>query len=164
MYRLPCSCGQEHLVETVQAGQSIRCRCGKDLEVPTMQGLRRLVRVEASEPVSPPGRSWGLRHRLLLIGAILAVIGGALLAYVAIQRPRYRDIDTLSPYQTLLLWDTYSRGVGDYTGEERAFFEVLRQNNQRLVATGAVAALGALVMLGDLAVRAPAPQAKRKRR
>lgn len=41
-YLLPCSCGQNVLVEPRQAGGQVRCICGKELSVPTLRGLKQL--------------------------------------------------------------------------------------------------------------------------
>lgn len=39
---LTCDCGREHVVSPSQAGQEIKCDCGKILPVPTLRGLSEL--------------------------------------------------------------------------------------------------------------------------
>lgn len=41
-YLLTCQCGKQHVVSKAQAGESISCSCGKQLEVPTLRGLNQL--------------------------------------------------------------------------------------------------------------------------
>lgn len=39
---LSCECGREHIVAPSQAGQEIKCDCGKIVAVPTLRGLSKL--------------------------------------------------------------------------------------------------------------------------
>ncbi|MEO8269687.1 MAG: hypothetical protein ABI557_08205, partial [Aureliella sp.] len=48
---LSCECGQKHRVSRSQAGQEIKCACGKILSVPTLRGLSELPLAEI-EPQS----------------------------------------------------------------------------------------------------------------
>lgn len=41
-FLLTCQCGKQHVVNKTQAGESISCSCGKQLEIPTLRGLTRL--------------------------------------------------------------------------------------------------------------------------
>lgn len=47
-YRLPCSCGQEIVVQTSQAGQNVTCACGRTVEAPRLRELRLLQPAEAT--------------------------------------------------------------------------------------------------------------------
>ncbi|MBQ6620975.1 MAG: hypothetical protein IJH68_12605 [Thermoguttaceae bacterium] len=42
VYRLICSCGQAHRVETSAAGRIIECSCGNQLTIPSMRQIRAL--------------------------------------------------------------------------------------------------------------------------
>lgn len=72
-YLLPCGCGENVQVDISQAGSTIPCVCGRELEVPTMRGLRELAQVETDTTPkgdwSPTqGASFSLGLLLLLIG------------------------------------------------------------------------------------------------
>lgn len=45
---LSCECGQTHRVSRSQAGQEIKCDCGKILSVPTLRGLSDLPLADAA--------------------------------------------------------------------------------------------------------------------
>ena len=47
---LSCECGQVHRVSRSQAGQEIKCGCGKILPVPTLRGLSDLPLANTETP------------------------------------------------------------------------------------------------------------------
>ncbi|MCL2709364.1 MAG: hypothetical protein FWE95_00655 [Planctomycetaceae bacterium] len=49
---LPCTCGESVEIEPGQAGQTVKCRCGENLLVPTMLQIKALP-VAPDKPVSP---------------------------------------------------------------------------------------------------------------
>jgi hypothetical protein len=105
-YLLPCRCGEKTAIETSQAGQQVRCRCGAALEVPT---LRKIMAMEPLEP--GPGAAtataWGTRERVALLGVTGLVLALALVVVLMFQRPtmpRYPDPQSLTPAQSLILW------------------------------------------------------------
>jgi hypothetical protein len=49
-YLLTCQCGAQHVVSNAQAGESISCSCGEQLEIPTLRGLKQLP---VHAPVDP---------------------------------------------------------------------------------------------------------------
>ncbi len=55
---LSCECGREHLVSQSQAGQEIKCDCGKILPIPTLRGLSELplAKTAPSTPNAPSAR------------------------------------------------------------------------------------------------------------
>ncbi len=73
-YQLPCSCGAIATVSTAQAGDTLRCECGRELVVPTMRGLRELQPAEAPRTSrGTKATTWDDRNRvtfLLIVGAI----------------------------------------------------------------------------------------------
>ena len=92
-YLLRCSCDRDQVVEPAQAGQTILCPCGKSLEVPTLLAMREL-------PLAPgermPGASfrWGVRHRLISIGALVllgALVWVGLLVWSWPEKPQLPD-------------------------------------------------------------------------
>ncbi len=45
-YLLPCPCGQSISIDTIQAGQEVRCTCGQVQLAPTLREIRQLPEVE----------------------------------------------------------------------------------------------------------------------
>ena len=45
-YLLPCSCGQSISIDTIQAGQEVRCSCGQSQLAPTLREIRQLPEAE----------------------------------------------------------------------------------------------------------------------
>jgi len=73
-YLLPCPCGRQVPVARRQAGETVRCACGESLEVPTLLRLTRLPRAAEPAPGAASGATWGLRHRLWLLGTVIFVL------------------------------------------------------------------------------------------
>jgi hypothetical protein len=88
-FLLPCACGQKTEVSVAQAGQSIRCACGAQLDVPTLRGLRALA---GSEPVqraagTRPPRVWNNWHRVALLLILISACSFAAGGYMAVTLP-----------------------------------------------------------------------------
>jgi hypothetical protein len=78
-YLLPCACGQQHRVAPAQAGEQVRCGCGKSLIVPTLRGLRALELAPESGPArSAPG--WSRIHGAIFAISLLVMMAGLALA------------------------------------------------------------------------------------
>lgn len=45
-YLLPCPCGQSISIDTIQAGQEVRCSCGESQLAPTLREIRQLPEAE----------------------------------------------------------------------------------------------------------------------
>jgi hypothetical protein len=102
-------------VEPCQAGQAVACGCGATLEVPTMLKLVKLQRVD---PELTPARrppSWGMRQRLILVGATITLAAMTAAFYFFWNRPilslREPDrefirqhVEAFSPVETWQLW------------------------------------------------------------
>lgn len=73
-YLLPCPCGRRVPVTRRQAGERVRCACGELLEVPTLLRLTSLPTAAEPAPATPSGPTWGLRHRLWLLGTVIFVL------------------------------------------------------------------------------------------
>lgn len=121
-YLLTCECGSTTAVSTSQAGDRIRCDCGKELEVPTLRKLNDLPR---EAPTDGKGRSslgagssWGLRQGIFTVGLIVSLLlAGGAGWFMAIEpapptpfdleaRSASLDIgiDRLSPLQVWTMW------------------------------------------------------------
>ncbi len=159
-YLLSCSCGRKHPVESTQAGQSLRCPCGEDLTIPTMQRLRLLERVEQHDSRTSAASTWSTRKKFVLLGAVFFALGLALSVLVYRARPQLLGVDQLTPLQSLDIWRsyTYRDGIALLPGEIE--FERLRERNTRwLTVTLAIAGLGVIVMASSLLV-GPPPKAR----
>jgi len=87
-YLLPCDCGLRVGVNAGQAGATVRCACGRMLDVPTMRGLARFPREEDAAGAHG-GASWGLRQRLICLGLIIAAVGSGTGVYLLVTRPAF---------------------------------------------------------------------------
>jgi hypothetical protein len=114
-YLLPCTCGQNVVVEQRQAGTTVRCMCGKSLEVPTIRGLEALAHADEVEKDLPP--LWGIRQGLIFLGLVIALPAFAFAIFVYTRLPTLNEtnveqaIMALSPTQSWLLWKAYADGM-----------------------------------------------------
>ena len=85
------------MVETRQAGETIRCACGSPLQVPAMLEITALEPARQDSP-QPSAAVWGTHNRLVLLGSVLAGLAVVAAIVLNIERPvsRFGSID---PYQ-----------------------------------------------------------------
>jgi hypothetical protein len=75
-YLLPCSCGQNIAIEVSQAGQSVACSCGKQVDVPALRMIRQLKpAVEDSARARRSGNWSTLQGMVFALGLATAVAG-----------------------------------------------------------------------------------------
>ncbi len=127
-YLLPCECGKSVPVDVGQSGLTISCDCGASLQVPTLQGLKRLPLAEIDAPAPKP--SWGRRQGRTLLGALIAVIGFAA-AVTQSQAPKlgWPEVPEMPPKVALDTWNSFkehglSAGLGDF---ERYREDIIRR-------------------------------------
>jgi hypothetical protein len=110
-YYLPCECGAQTVVSPAQAGQSVHCRCGITLQVPTMRGLRELEAASDSAAAIPrPETQWDDRHRvafLLVLGAVTCLL---VAAYLWFSMPQIQGQPTA---------EDFAAAVNMFTAEQR---------------------------------------------
>jgi hypothetical protein len=117
-YFLPCSCGGKIPVQARQAGQTVRCQCGRAVDAPTMLGLKALEQVE----LEPETRPWGTSQRLTVLGILVLSISVVGAAYTLWNRPHSpiesrppervnEQVQALSAAETIGLWRTLERGL-----------------------------------------------------
>lgn len=95
-HQLSCgSCGETHLVDVSQAGQTIHCPCGAKIEIPTLRALRSLPL--ASKQTAPTAESmgWSRRHGAAFAVGLLAATLGMFAAAIFV--PMRLNIDTRPP-------------------------------------------------------------------
>lgn len=99
-YLLPCSCGHNLTIDIGQAGQTITCdECTKDVEVPTMRGIRQLEPADDYVPEykgrKPPSVESGNPQSVVFsIGLFIAVLGLAVAAVVGYKRSQLVELAT----------------------------------------------------------------------
>lgn len=121
-YLLPCSCGLEVAVELSQAGEKVQCACGRQLDVPTMREITALEPIDAGEEAQASLPTWGLRHGLLVLGAVLIVCGLAPSVYLYVNRPRPMELDYLSVGQVWQVWEELRQGVDRSPFPDQQFY------------------------------------------
>jgi hypothetical protein len=160
-YLLPCACGRRQTVTVSQAGQSVLCHCGAQLEVPTLRGLRALATSEDSGARPTAAATWDNRHRALfvLLLVLIASLSAAAVLFARLPeaQPDESTVDfgaifaTQTPAQVFEMFQelrseplTPARGDRENAGAQRWFMLA-----EIAVAVGlaAASALAALVIL-----------------
>lgn len=123
-YLLPCECGNQVAVDATQAGLTVHCTCGKELQVPTMRGLSRCER--ATEEVEQPSGDWSTGKGLILLGTIVLLLGivGTVYAWQVAEfnqnldftlRVDYeahrKDVEVMSPSELWIEWVRMPRSI-----------------------------------------------------
>ncbi len=150
-YLVPCDCGEETVVQPRQAGQEVRCACGKSLSVPTMLEMAKLQRSEA--PPDPHGRStaWGWRQSVVLLGVAVAVLTVIIGIHVGPSRPtppRQAPVDTVREFNQNLtpMWAwrqwRYFRASGLNRQEPVSTEQYAEDSLRWWLQVGAVVAIG----------------------
>lgn len=87
------------------AGQSIQCSCGQKLDVPKLQGIRRLERfVESSGTPRRTSSRTGIALGIVLIGLIILAAGAAHVWWTHSWRPVLPELN-LAPWEMWLIWE-----------------------------------------------------------
>lgn len=174
-YLLPCEqCGRQHEVDTGRAGEKLRCSCGRELEIPSLRGLRALERAaapaESTTTSTTAAASRGkvrpaelARRIICVLGLIALALGLTVAAYGALVRSQIRypgppedtsqqaeaAIDSASPRQILELWSAYrDQGLGPYELPIHQLGEFTVQHYTRIAIGGLIlAGLGLLVAI-----------------
>ena len=150
-YLLPCSCGRKMVIEASQAGEKLRCACGAELEAPTMLGIAKLEPAEPDRESDTPAPTWGVRHRLLLFGGLIAAIGLGVVLLTWRTWPTKGDFSAISPFMSLQVWHNLKQGIGVPPNlADQMFADAIRWHFRWL-------AVGAAVALVGIAVIAAAP-------
>jgi hypothetical protein len=115
-YLLPCSCGRKVPVSTRHAGQTVRCACGAELEVPTLRGLRELE--PAGAAAAPARGTWENRQRIAFLLAVASLLAIGVAGYLAwrlppkIEPPQPIEIDQNSSIgMVFMAYDDLKRGL-----------------------------------------------------
>ena len=104
-YLLPCSCGQSIPIDTIQAGQEVRCSCGQEQLAPTLREIRQLPEAEpAMTQLRLRKEAWSAkRTSIFAIGLIATALsmGAVVMCQVKINRisSRLPSKDTMKSYE-----------------------------------------------------------------
>ena len=152
-YLLPCSCGLEVAVEPAQAGGTVQCGCGKQLDVPTLREIVRLKPVAVSGPAAPSSPTWGLRHGLLVLGTLLIVGSLATAAHFYVHRPQPLRLEYLSVGQVWQIWEELRQGVDRPPFPDQQMYALhMRSLYIALSGLALVAVVGILCLLAAMVV------------
>ena len=89
-YLLPCSCGRDIRIELRQAGETVRCECGRTSAVPTMRAIRSLRPASASNTTPAATKpAWGNPQRFLVAGLVVVLLAAIAAAILYIQFPAH---------------------------------------------------------------------------
>ena len=152
-YLLPCSCGNNIPIETTQAGQSVVCSCGRTIDIPSMQGVRRLPQVRDSlEQRGSASAYGGVAVGLAILALVILGIGGTLM-YRA-RAPIFIPMEYQSPFDTWLMWQDLKEGVrvpeyaeSDYQRARRAYRQYMAISWVVIIVGGLLLASAGLVAL-----------------
>jgi len=75
-YETDCSCGKVVVVQAADAGGTLRCACGREVEVPALSRLRRL------DPPPPPSAPPPVDYAFLRVPGVITTLGGMALSFV----------------------------------------------------------------------------------
>ncbi len=84
-YLLPCSCGAKITIDVGKAGRTVRCQCGRKVEVPTMREIKKLRQFQERQIDS--ASDWSPRLAVALAGAVLAVVATLAAGWLWLNRP-----------------------------------------------------------------------------
>ncbi len=89
-YLLPCACGRELLIEPRQAGETVRCECGRTCAVPTMREIQALrpAPVAGSMPAAEKP-AWGNPQRFLVAGLVVCLLAAIAAVILYTQFPAH---------------------------------------------------------------------------
>jgi len=161
-YLLPCDCGEDVPVEPRQAGETIACRCGRSLQVPTMLEMAALEPAESSADSEPSAATWGLGEGLLLAGIVVCLCTLALAVFIVLKRPRFvtpevirQKTEALTPMDSIRLWRSFLRqGLRRRTPQQQhAREDIVRRYHLLLGATTTLGLAGVALLSAGQFVR-----------
>jgi hypothetical protein len=106
-YLLTCECGKKIPVDVGQAGGSVSCSCGAQLDVPALRNLRHLP--PAEHETVPARTPWNARKGIAAAGLIVA---GLLAAYALWDRFTEPEVVRFDPVRQI---DAVNEGLEKMT-------------------------------------------------
>ncbi len=130
-YLLPCDCGNTTPIDTNQAGSTVSCKCGKNLEVPSLRAIRQLTPLDQGDVARE--YQWNLVAGLTFAsGVVIALVGASVAYYMFVNTKELKqfqpppreavdawveeaDIDNAPPDELMEMWDSaVNIGLGEY--------------------------------------------------
>ena len=144
-YLLPCSCGKTVAVRDTQSGQTVRCQCGAELEVPTRQRLHELEQAPVEGPPAATRPGWNPAWGIVLLGVLVMIAGGVFTYFTYQNRPILSDVNQITPWESFLMWQSLRTGVRLPELAEVPYLEAKRFYHQKLGIGLAIIAVGGLI-------------------
>ena len=163
-YLLPCSCGETRPIELCQAGETVPCRCGAMLQVPTMRDIKKLEPYDQRSDDSSLRQvsTWGRRESRIFLGTLLTCTGLGLFGYTQMTRPKLADMGSLSPIQTWVLWQDLRNGPDrSLRPFDQRHMKRLAVNRLATVAALSLTCVGILAMVAASLMRKRRPVRRR---
>ena len=142
------------MITSGQAGETLVCQCGRELEVPTMRGLRVLER-SGDEDLQRP--LWTARQGLVFLGLVIMLSGLTFAGYIYWNMPRIDErlarfeFDNRTPAGTVNSWRELRE---EPTGQPSPWLQVFMRRIaalRRWIFVGwAVAIVGAVIAAAGL--------------
>ena len=110
-YLLPCECGENIRVTSVQAGETVQCSsCGAELTAPPFREMQNL---ELADPKKRRRREkgWDRRKICMMVGLYLTAGALIILAIVWARRPQSVDFSAFSPFESWQAWMELRQGL-----------------------------------------------------
>jgi hypothetical protein len=111
-YLLPCACGAQIRVTSVQAGESVQCpSCGTSVTAPPWREMAELKTADETPPRRRRSR-WGAREIWIMVGLYLAAGSLIVIAVQWARCPQDPDPSGMSPLQSWQTWMAVRQGLG----------------------------------------------------
>jgi hypothetical protein len=176
-YLLECECGHKIPVHVSQAGQNVACRCGRQLNVPTLRRLKSLEQVtEPSGSRRAVAGEWGQARGVTFAAAVVLLVVGLGFAGMNYSRLRASQtvlmedevevfaaaIEATSPADLFDAWkEIRTGGLGPHGNDPYVFARKYRSGLQSKIGIGlGIGALGLLMALGTMVLPAQTPTKK----
>lgn len=163
-YLLSCPCGKQTPVASSQAGETVRCKCGELLEVPTLRGLRQLPVAEepGAEREAAGQPFWSLGLGLLFVSGVALtlislVVIVSLAGYISTLETEPPEMYTPDQFRELMsdmtadrLWDSWTqlRDLEQFPLRQPSDPPWIAERFQRSLSIGMMVASGLIGALG----------------
>lgn len=167
-FQLRCECGESHRVVPRQAGETLVCRCGQAIEIPTLRAMRQLP--PAASVREAPRHSWSrLQGSLFVGGLVVTLLAAATVANFTWKRSQLttdplkvedfefvRNIMYFTPTET---WEAWTKVFRDQElgARNKPIHEVSREISRRylgVIIAGSVSlVLGLAALVGSFVLR-----------
>jgi hypothetical protein len=104
---LECECGASLRVASRQAGEFVRCSCGKTIPIPALRELEALKLAEPTDAPISPESTWTTRQGLTFVVGVV-MLAGASVALIYLVTARLRLDTSASTLERFLERDTLS--------------------------------------------------------